>query len=133
MADSAYSGAAVRAAHYAVRPSAPGVNVDHITPDPEPDPFNPVPDTPGGQAGTVWTGERSSAGLSNQPNLAQVPVSHWYSGQAAVESGVPYGRAQLAMQERMVTDHSAANYVPDGIRLYQHATEGQYNEWTVGR
>lgn len=131
--DLPYSGAATRSAHYAVRPPVPGVNADHITPDPEPDPFNPVPDTPSAQTGDVWTVEVSSAGPSNQPNLAQVPVSHWYAGEHAVPSGEPYGRAQQAMQERMMVDHADTNYVPDGIRLYQHASEGMAYEWQLGR
>jgi hypothetical protein len=37
------------------------------------------------------------------------------------------------MQERMMADHVPVYYVPDGIRLYQHATEGQANEWQLGR
>jgi hypothetical protein len=134
MVASPYSGAAVRAGQFGrVRPSVPGVNVDHTTPDPEPDPFNPVPDVPYGQGGTIWGYEPEHAGPSNQPNLAQVPVSHWWDGQPAVPSGVPYGRAQQAMQERFMADHAVVNYVPDGIRLFQHATEGQINEWAVGR
>lgn len=133
MVASPYSGTAIRAAHYGVRPSVPGVNPDHLHPDPEPDPFNPVPDTPANQSGTVWSYTGESAGPSNQPNLAQVPVSHWYNGQPAVPSGEPYGRAQQAMQERMMADHSDTNYVPDGIRLYQHVSEGQRNEFNIGR
>lgn len=133
MVDTRYTGAALRAAHYGVRPSVPGVNADHTTPDPEPDPFNPVPETPANQTGTVWSIEQESAGPSNQPNLAQVPVSHWFNGQPAVPSGEPYARAQQAMQERMMVDHSETNYVPDGIRLYQHATEGLAYEWLIGR
>lgn len=133
MVDSPYSGAALRTAHYASRPPVPGLNVDHFTPDPEPDPFNPVPNVPPNQGGDVWTVDNSPAGPSNQPNLAQVPVSHWYDGQAAVPSGEPYGRAQQAMQERMMVDHSNVSFVPDGIRLYQHATEGQINEFIIGR
>lgn len=133
MVDSPYTGAALRAAHYASRPPVAGVNADHTTPDPEPDPFNPVPDLPPGQTGTVWGYEPEHAGLSNQPNLAQVPVTHWWNGQPSVPSGEPYARAQLAMQERMMADHSDVSYVPDGIRLYQHATEGQLNEFVIGR
>jgi hypothetical protein len=133
MVDSPYTGAAMRVAHYAVRPSVPGVNVDHTTPDPEPDPFNPVPIAPDFQTGTVWGYETEHAGPSNQPNLAQVPVTHWWNGQPSVPSGEPYARAQLAMQERMMADHTAVSYVPDSIRLYQHATEGQRNEFNIGR
>jgi hypothetical protein len=60
-------------------------------------------------------------------------VSHWWNGQPAVPSGEPYARAQQAMQKRLMLDHSVSSYVPDGIRLYQHATEGQVNEWLIGR
>lgn len=133
MVDSPYSGAAIRAAHYAVRPSVPGVNADHTTPDPEPDPFNPAPIVPGSQTGTVWGTEQNFAGPSNQPNLAQVPVSHWWNGQPSVPTGEPYARAQQAMQERMMADHSDVSYVPDSIRLYQHASEGMHYDWTIGR
>lgn len=127
-----YSGYTTRAAHFASRPAPPGLNADHTTPNPEPDPFNPQPDVPSGQAGDAWASE-SFAGSSNMPNLAQVPVSHWYAGQNAVPSGVPYASAQQAMQERMMVDHMDTNYVPDSIRLYQHATEGQINDFVVGR
>jgi hypothetical protein len=133
MVDSPYSGNALRAAHYPRPTPVSGVNADHTTPDPEPDPFNPVPDVPAHQAGTILTGDEPDAGQSGSPNLASVPVSHWYNGQPAVPSGEPYGRAQQAMQERMMVDHSDTNYVPDSIRLYQHASEGQANDFVVGR
>jgi hypothetical protein len=138
MVDAPYSGTAVRGAHYAVRPSVPGFNVDHVTPDPEPDPFNPAPDVPSNQTGTVWADPADFAQISNQPNLAQVPVSHWFDGQPAVPAGTgheftPVAQRMQAFQERMLVDHEQVNYVPDGIRLYQHATEGQRNEFNVGR
>lgn len=136
--DKPYTGTALRSAvaHYGSRPPPPGLNADHMKPDPEPDPFNPVPDTPPDQAGTVWSDPEAmgpTAGQSNFPNLAQAPVSHWYDGQPAVPSGEPYGRAQQAMQERLMVDHADTNYVPDGIRLYQHWSEGQENDFIVGR
>lgn len=138
MPDSPYSGTAVRAGHFAWRPPVQGVNVDHTTPNPEPDPFNPQPDVPSNQTGTTWSGDENFAQISNQPNLAQVPVSHWYDGQNAVPSGTgaqftPNQIRDIAFQERFLVDHSDTNYVPDGIRLYNHASEGQANEWTVGR
>ena len=128
-----YSGTAVRQGHFASRPPVQGVNVDHTTPDPEPDPFNPQPDTPPNQGGTVLVNDDPGAGQSGYPNLASEPVTHWYPGQNPVGTGIPYGQAQQAMQERLMVDHSDSNYVPDSIRLYQHATEGQANEFTVGR
>lgn len=130
----AYSGAALRGGNrFSSRPPVPGVNADHFTPDPEPDPFNPVPGTPANQTGTVWTYEPEHAVPSNQPNLAQVPVSHWFNGQPSVPTNVPRASAMQAQQERMLADHSLVNYVPDSIRLHLHATEGQANLWTIGR
>src|SRR3954471_7190165 len=129
-----YSGntSRVGAAHYRSRPPVAGVNVDHVTPHPEPDPFNPQPTPPADQAGTVWSSE-DVIEQSSQHSLAAQPIRHWYDGQGAVPSGVPYARAQQAMQERMMVDHADANYIPDGIRLYQHATDGQRNEFVIGR
>jgi len=129
-----YSGFAARAAHFAFRPPPPGLAADHTTNAVEPDPFNPQPDTPHGQEGTIWSDTADEHPMSSaMPNLAAVPVSHWYPGQAAVPSGVAYAQAQQAMQERMIVDHSAVNYVNDGIRLYQHTGEGQANDFTAGR
>ena len=127
-----YSGTAVRNAHYSSRPALPGVNPDHTHPNPEPDPFNPQPVTPPNQSGDVFDVEEF-ANPSNQPNLAQVPVTHWYAGQPAVPSGEPLGRAQLALQARMMVDHMDTNYVPDSIRLYQNFSEGQENDFVIGR
>lgn len=135
MVDSPYSGTAIRAGHFSSRPPVPGLNSDHTTTaNAEPDIFNPVPDAPpAAQGGTVWATEQEYALPSNQPNLAQVPVSHWFNGQNAVPSGEPYARAQQAMQERMMVDHSVVAFVPDGIRLFQAATEGIEIEWNIGR
>lgn len=139
MADSPYTGTAVRNGHFSVRPSVPGVNADHTTPTPEPDPFNPQPIPPPNQGGTVWVGVSADfAQISNQPNLAQVPVSHWYNGQPSVPSGTgheftPQAQRLQAFQERMLLDHSQTNYVPDSVRLYQHASEGYVVDEIVGR
>jgi hypothetical protein len=131
--DTPYSGTTIRNGHYSRRPSVQGLNSDHFTPDPEPDPFNPQPDVPPNQTGTVLINETDDAPQSNLPNLAQIPVSHWYDGQPPVPSDVPYGLAQQAMQERLMVDHADTNYVPDTIRLYRHVTEGQINDFIVGR
>lgn len=131
--DTPYSGSTLRQGHFASRPPVPGVNVDHTTPDPEPDPFNPQPDVPPNQGGNVLVADSSTAGQSGYPNLAEQPVTHWYNGQNPVGSGVPYGQAQQAMQERMFVDHADSNYVPDSFRLYQHASEGQVNDFLIGR
>lgn len=131
--DTPYSGTAVRNAHYSSRPPVPGLNKDHFTPDPEPDPFNPVPTPSHNQTGSILTVDVDDAGQSNQPNLATQPFHHWYEGQPPVPSGEPYGRAQQAMQERMMVDHSDTNYVPDSYRRYVHATQGQANPYEIGR
>jgi hypothetical protein len=131
----AYSNAALRVAHYAARPAAPGVNPDHFTADPEPDPFDPQPVVPQTQRGTVWADPQAVAHppQSNMPNLAQVPVCHWFAGQAAVPSAVETAVRMDAMADRMMIDHSVTNMVADSIRLYQHFSEGQENQWVVGR
>jgi hypothetical protein len=133
MVDSPYSGAATRAAYFRWKPPVPGVNADHTTPDPEPDLFNPVPDPTPVRTETAYTGAEPAPGQSGQPNLAQVPVSHVYNAPPPAPFGLPYGDAQQRMQDRLMWVHGQSNYVPDGIRLYQHATEGQVNEWQIGR
>jgi len=135
MVNTPYSGAVIRAAHYDYRPPVPGIAPDHFTGTVDPDPFNPVPDTPAGQNGTVWqvSSDEESAGPSGFRSLAEIPVDHWAGGEPSVQSGVPYGVGQQAMQDRLMEDHSVVNYVPDQYRLYQHATEGAYiGDW-VGR
>jgi hypothetical protein len=131
--DTPYSGAAVRAAHFSSRPPVPGLNKDHFTPDPEPDPFNPVPTPAHNLTGSILTPQFDESVQSNQPSLASQPIHHWYDGQHAVPSGEPYARAQQAMQERLMVDHSDSNYVPDSYRRYLHATQGQNNQFVVGR
>jgi hypothetical protein len=126
----AYTGYLTRAAHYSLPgDSAPGVNPDHEHPSPEPDPFNPVPQTPADQTGDVWNPTEN--GFASDWEIA--PVTHWFNGAPAVPTNVPYGTAQQAMQDRMMADHSVIHYVPDSIRLYQHASEGVQIEWVPGR
>jgi hypothetical protein len=133
MVDLPYSGAAVRGGHYSSRPPVPGVNTDHVTPDPEPDPFNPVPNQMHNQTANILISADEDAGQSGAPNLAQQPIHHWYNGELAVPSNVPTATSMQAVADRMLVDHSNVNYVPDSIRLYQHATEGQVNQFLVGR
>jgi hypothetical protein len=130
----AYSGAAVRAARFDWRPPVPGVNNDHTTPDPEPDLFNPAPDLdPRARAEQGLTNPPDEPHQSNYPNLAETPVSHVYNTPPPAQFGYAYGDAQQHMQDRLVAVHAVQHYVPDTIRLYQHATEGvAINDW-VGR
>lgn len=129
----AYTGAAARQARMSARPPVPGVNSDHITPHPEPDPFNPAPGTPLGQQATIWGTERQDAGQSNQPNLAQVPVTHWWQGAPPVPTNVPEARADQEFQDRFVFNHLHRNVIPDPARIYRHATQGHMLRWEVGR
>lgn len=130
-----YSGAATRRANYAMRPSVPGVNGDHFKPDPEPDPFNPQPATPDGQAGTVLAQDQPFHSGFSEPTLATDPRSqtHWYNGVAPMPSGVPTAARMQGQADGMLVDHADTNFVPDQYRLYQHATEGSLTEWIVGR
>jgi hypothetical protein len=126
----AYTGYLTRMAHFsAAADVAPGVNPEHEHPDPDPDIFDPKPGTPAQQGGDVWM--PAEVGFASEMQVQ--PITHWYNGQLAVPSSVPYGTAQLAMQERMMADHEQANYRPDTIRLYQHATEGQTIDYVKGR
>lgn len=126
----AYTGYLVRMAHFATANDvAPGPNPEHLHPAPDPDPFNPQPSTPANQAGDVWM----PAEVGFASDMQVQPFSHWFNGQLAVPSNVPYGVGQQAMQERMVVDHGQTNFRPDTIRLYVHATEGQHNEFVKGR
>lgn len=126
----AYTGYLTRSAHFSIAGDvAPGVNADHTHPAPEPDIFDPQPTPPAQQAGDVW--QPAENGFASGDHVQ--PIEHWYAGELAVPSNVPYGTAQQAMQERMIQDHSAVNYRRDTVRLYQHATEGETIDWVVGR
>jgi len=133
MVDTPYTGTAVRNAHYSSRPPVPGLNKDHFTPDPEPDPFNPVPTPEHRYTDSILTVREEEGPQSDYPTLATQTFHHTYDGQLSVPSGEPYGRAQQAMQERMMVDHSDSNYVPDEYRRYLHSTQGQNNQFVVGR
>jgi hypothetical protein len=109
------------------------LNKDHFTPDPEPDPFNPVPTPAHSYTDSILTVREEAGPQSDYPTLATQPFHHTYDGQLSVPSGVEYGRAQQAMQERMMVDHADSNYVPDENRRYLHATQGQNNQFVVGR
>jgi hypothetical protein len=126
----AYTGYLTRMAHYsAPRDTAPGVNPEHTHPEPDPDIFDPRPAATPDQGGDVWNPTENGFTSGDQVQ----PVRHWYNGQLAVPTNVPYGTAQQAMQDRMMVDHSDTNFRPDGIRLYQHATEGETIDYEPGR
>jgi hypothetical protein len=130
MADTAYSGALVRAAHFAHRPPVPGVNPEHEHPDPEPDPFAPAPaPDPGGVSGDVFQGEDVSA----QTEMQQRPIDHWGHLQPPVPSSVPSETAGLAATARMLANHSAVDYRPNQYPAYKHGDQGRSVEFTGGR
>jgi hypothetical protein len=135
MVNTPYSGQVVRAAgaHYDYRPPVPGLAPDHFTGAVEPDIFNPQPSPKDGAPGTVWAEEAASGVHSGYRTLAEVPVTHWWPGQAPVPAGVPRAQAMQTMQERMMVDHSPVNYERDGIRFFQHASEGTVIDWVDGR
>lgn len=130
-----YSGYAARqGARYSAKPSVPGINPEHLTPEPDPDPFQPQTQPPANQGGTILVGERNFIGSGHAvPSLASQPIHHWYDGQPPVPSGVETASRMQAMQERMMLDHADTNYVPDSVRLHKHAGQGQANEWITGR
>lgn len=126
-----YSGYLTRsAAHFSIAGDvAPGVNPDHTHPAPEPDIFDPQPTPPAKQGGDVWM--PGEVGFVSGDQVQ--PITHWYAGQLAVPSNVPYGTAQQVMQDRMMADHMPVNYRRDSIRLYQHDSEGETISYVVGR
>lgn len=127
----AYTGYLARKGHYSPPGDvAPGVNADHTHPAPEPDIFNPMPDAPSAQAGDVWNPTEDHYASADQLER----VAHWFNGSPAVPSSMSsYGVGQQLMQDRMMDDHCISNYVPDSVRLYQHASEGVSIGWELGR
>jgi len=130
MADTAYSGALTRAAHFAFRPPVPGVSPEHEHPDPDPDPFSPTIQVEAGSiAGDVFQPEDYSA----QTEMRQRPIEHWGHLQAPVPSSVPSEVAGLAATARMLENHRQVDYKPDQYPPYKHGDQGRSIEWSGGR
>jgi len=130
MADTAYSGALTRAAHFAHRPPVPGVNPEHEKPDPDPDPFQPaVEAAPNGLQGDVFQPEDISA----QTEMRQRPIDHWGHLQDPVPSSVPQQVAGIAATARMIANHACVDYRPDQYAPYKHGDQGRSIEYTAGR
>lgn len=129
MADSAYSGALLRAAHFAFRPPVPGVSPDHLKQTETGDIFNPVPETPPSQDGDVWQPRAASSYTDN----GQRPFSHWAGLQAPVPSNVPSGVSGIAATDRMLANHSLVDYVPNQYPLHLNAEQGRTIDWITGR
>lgn len=129
MAEMPYSGAAMRAAHYAFRPPVPGVNPEHEKPDPDPDPFQPDVKPEGGQPGDVFQPEDVSVHTEMQDRA----VSHWAFLQAPIPSSVPSETAGIAATARMLANHGQIDYRPDQYPLYRHGDQGRSIEFVTGR
>lgn len=130
MADQAYSGSLMRAAHFAFRPPVPGVNPEHEHPSPEPDPFSPAPAAdPAAVAGDVFQAED----ISVHTEMQQMPIDHWGHLQAPVPSSVPREVAGIAATTRMLANHGQVLYRPDTYAPYKHAEQGRSIEYVGGR
>jgi hypothetical protein len=130
MANTAYSGALQRAAHFAFKPPVPGVNPEHEHPSPEPDPFNPVPaQEAGAVAGDVFQPED----VPVHTEMRQDVIDHWGHLQAPVPSNVPRETAGLAATARMLANHSQVLYRPNTYAPYKHAEQGRSISFTDGR
>lgn len=128
MANSPYSGALQRNAHYSVPVPVPGVSPEHTKPDPEPDPFAPDVQTEA-HPGDVWQPQE----ISSHTAMRVEPVSHWGGRATPVPTSVPSQVALEANSVRMMADHSVADYRPDVYVPYKHATQGRSIEFTSGR
>lgn len=129
MADTAYSGALNRAAHFAFRPPVPGINPEHEHPDPDPDPFQPVPQGVQAAPYDMYQGED----VSVHTELQARPFSHWGNLQAPVPSSVPREVAGIAATTRMLANHGQVDFRPDTYPTYKHADQGLSIEYIGGR
>jgi hypothetical protein len=127
----AYSGALLRTAtaHYASRPSVPGVDPRHEHPDPQPDPFDPKPDTPAGQTGDVWQDQEQS----NYTEMRAGMAGHTAQLQPPVPSNVYGDQRDTAWQDRWLTNHAVEAYRPDLYAPYKHAEQGLHIQYVEGR
>lgn len=129
MAELPYSGALMRAAHFAYRPPVPGVNPEHEKPDPDPDPFQPDHGDVQPAAFDMFQPEDMSVHTEMQDR----PVSHWGFLQAPVPSNVQSEVAGIAATARMLVNHACVDYRPEQYPVYRHADQGRSIEETVGR
>lgn len=129
MADQAYSGALVRSAHFAFRPPVPGISPTHEQPVDSGDIFNPVPDTPADQAHDLWAPRDVSA----YSGRAQRPFSHWAELEPPVPSNVHSWQSGQAATDRMIANHSVADYQPESNPPYLTGDQGRTIEWITGR
>jgi hypothetical protein len=125
----AYSGALIRSAHFAHRPPVPGVDPRHEHPDPQPDPFDPRPDTPAGQTGDVWQPTDAAA----HTEMVLPGVRHDAGLRPPVPSNVYSDQRDAAWQEGWLNNHSQVRYRPDSYPVYKHADQGLHIAYVQGR
>jgi hypothetical protein len=129
--DTAYSGYLGRAAHFAMRPPAPGVAADHgpqAANEPE-DIFQPQPDTPDAQSIDIWQPQSSPP----QGPIPFQPIAHWTDLAPPVPSNINSWSSGQTATERMLANHSIESPHLDQYPLYHHGDEGESIEWDEGR
>jgi hypothetical protein len=130
MADTPYTGALMRSAHFAFRPPVPGINPEHEHPQAEPDPFDPKPEGAGVPApGDVWQPQD----LPVHTEWVVGPRPHDTPLQPPVPSNVHQDQANNATTARMLANHSREEYRPDRYPPYKHASQGATVDWYTGR
>ncbi|MGW7281666.1 hypothetical protein ACWGIV_25885 [Streptomyces sp. NPDC054844] len=133
MANLPYSGALQRSAHFAFRPPVPGVNPDHLKPDPEPDPFSPAPEGATRPAPGASTDVWQPAELPVHTEMVVGPRPHTTALQPPVPSNVHRDVSERAATARMLANHGIVEYRPDRYPTYKHAGQGLSVDWYAGR
>lgn len=132
MADLPYSGALMRAAHFAYRPPVPGINPEHEHPHPDPDPFNPTPEGAGASVaadGDIWQPQD----LPVHTEMVVGPRPHATELSPPVPSNVHSYERDVAATTRMLHNHSKVEYRPDKYPNYKSADQGVEIDWYTGR
>lgn len=132
MADTPYSGALLRSAHFAFRPPVPGINPEHEHPQPDPDPFSPYPEGAGATIaanGDVW----QPGDLPVHTDMVIGPRPHSTPLSSPVPSNVHSFERDVAATTRMVHNHSMVEYRPDKYATYKHGDQGVQIDWYTGR
>lgn len=126
----AYSGELTRRAHYSSYTPVAGVSAEHVTPDPEPDPFQPAPQGVRPAPYDVWQPEDISVHTEMQAR----PFEHWAHVRPPVQSNISSTLSGMADTARMIANHAQVDPGrPDTSRKYRHATQGRSIEVTPGR
>jgi hypothetical protein len=132
MADTAYSGALLRSAHYAFRPPVAEVDPGHLTPHETGDIFDPRPAAVAGQAGDVW----QDLEATDHSEMVAREFSHWGNAPLApLPSDLHPAVKHKAETERIVTNHLVVDFRPDTWTTipYRNAGMGVALPYTQGR